>query len=58
MKNSVAVTIERIAEFLRKDKIENLRLIKHVENLFAKEGYGEFTTHEIENLIFGNANYL
>lgn len=63
--NIINVAISRARDYLfivmpddSTDKIENLRLIKRVENLFAKEGYGEFTAHDIENLIFGNSNYL
>lgn len=63
--NIINVAISRARDYLflvmpddAADKVENLRLVKYVEKLFAKEGYGEFAAQDIEKLIFGTANYI
>lgn len=63
--NIINVAISRARDYLfivmpddNTDKIENLRLVKKVENLFANEGYGEFSAQDIEELIFDKRNYL
>ena len=64
--NIINVAISRAKDYLfiimpddNTDKIENLRLVKGVENLFAAEkNSGEFSAQDIENLIFGRKNYI
>ena len=63
--NIINVAISRACDYLfivmpddDTDKIDNLRLVKRVENLFAAEGYGEFAAQDIEALIFGETNYI
>lgn len=66
--NIINVAISRARDYLfiimpddNTDKIENLHLIKGnngLENLFANESYGEFAAQDIEELIFGEKNYI
>ena len=63
--NIINVAISRARDYLfivmpddNTDKIENLQLVKKVENLFANEGYSEFSARDIETLIFGERNYI
>lgn len=63
--NIINVAISRASDYLflvmpddNTEKVENLWLIKKVENLFGKEGYSEFSSAEIEKLIFGTENYI
>ncbi|MBR0261288.1 MAG: DNA2/NAM7 family helicase [Selenomonadaceae bacterium] len=63
--NIVNVAISRARDYLflvmpddDTDKIENLKLVNYVKALFRKEGYGEFSSHDIEELIFGESNYI
>ena len=64
--NIINVAISRARDYLfmlmpddDTDRIENLKLVKQIENLFAKEmNSGEFAAHDIERLIFGVENYI
>ena len=65
--NIINVAISRAKDYLflimpddNTENIENLRLIKEVERLFANNmvNSGEFATQDIEKSIFGNPNYI
>lgn len=65
--NIINVAISRAKDYLflvmpddNTENIENLRLVKEVERLFANNmiNSGEFATQDIEKSIFGNPNYI
>jgi len=66
-KNIINVSISRAKDYLfvimpddETENVENLRLVKRVENLFesSTEGCKEYSSHEIENIIFKNSKYI
>lgn len=64
-RNIINVAISRARDYMflimpddKTKRIEELVLIKKVKKYFANEGYGEFSTQDIEELIFGEANYI
>lgn len=64
--NIINVSISRAKDYLfvvmpddDTENIYNLHLVKRVEQLFKSSGaYVEFQTHDLEQHIFGNAEYL
>ncbi len=64
--NIINVSISRAKDYLfvvmpddDTENIGNLHLVKRVEQLFKNSGsYVEFQTHDLEQHIFGNAQYL
>ncbi|WP_186430047.1 ATP-binding protein [Clostridium sp. BSD9I1] len=64
--NIINVSISRAKDYLfvvmpddNVENIGNLHLVKRVEQLFKSSGsYVEFQTHDLEQHIFGNAQYL
>lgn len=65
-RNIINVSISRAKDYLfvvmpddDTENIANLKLVNKVEKLFALNGeYSEFSSHEIEELMFGNSRYL
>lgn len=64
-KNIINVAISRARDYLflvmpdnDTEKVENLWLIKKVENLFHNRDYSEFSSADMENLIFGSKQYI
>ena len=64
--NIINVSISRAKDYLfvvmpddNTENIGNLHLVKRVEQLFkSSDSYVEFQTHDLEQHIFGNAQYL